>query len=111
MTTPVYERMRNPITPPRAKPLNLPKIRIKKWRDKVDWAESKIRQYDFDMRRFDESMRYVEYVKDWIAYAEAILNDGTDPAIPFTSKHKHPWIGSLDDPHRVHPVIKMEDFV
>ena len=111
MTTPVYERMRNPITPPKAKPLNLPRIRVRKWRDKVDWAESKINHYAFDIRGYDDAMRYVAYVKDWITYAEAILNDGADPAVPFKSEHKHPWIGSLDDPHRVHPVIKMEDFV
>ena len=111
MTTPVYERMRNPITPPKAKPLNLPRIKVKKWREKVDWAENKIDHYAFDMRGYDEAKRYVEYVKDWIAYAEAILNDGADPAIPFKSEHKHPYTGSSDDPNHVHPVIKMEDFV
>jgi hypothetical protein len=111
MTTPVYERMRSPITPPKAKPLNLPRIRVKKWRKKVDWAESQMHHYDFDMRHYHEAKRYIEYVKDWITYAEAILNDGADPTVPFKSEHKHPYTGSSDDPHHVHPVIKMEDFV
>lgn len=103
--------MRNPITTPKAKPWNRPRIRVKQWRKKVDWAESQMHHYDFDMRHYHEAKRYIEYVRDWITYAEAILNDGADPVVPFKSEHNHPWMRSSDDPHHIHPVIKMEDFV
>ena len=111
MTTPVYERMRNPITPPKAKPWNRPRIRVKKWREIADKLEAKLIGWS---RASEDHLRWsynhITYIREWIDYAESILN-GCDLKEPFTSRHHGPWLRTDSDPHHVHPVIKMEDFV
>lgn len=114
MTTPVYERMRNPIAPPKAKPLNLPRIRVKKWRERADQAEDELTRHwhTLSARQENQAREHIAYLREWITYAEAILNDGADPAVPFRSNRRAAsYLGETCDPHHVHPVIKMEDFV
>ena len=114
MTTPVYERMRNPITPPKAKPLNRPRTRVKLWRKRLDQVIDSLMMHSSmaSTAQLSEARSYAHYLKDWIAYAEAILNDGADPTVPFRSNYRIPaYLGETCDPHHVHPVIKMEDFV
>lgn len=114
MTTPVYERMRNPITPPKAKPFNRPQIRVKKWRKRLDHVLDSLMMYNSmaSTAQLSEARSYADYLKNWIAYAEAILNNGADPSVPFRSNYRVPaCLGQTCDPHHVHPVIKMEDFV
>lgn len=112
MTTPVYQRMRNPITPPKAKPFNRPQIRVKEWRRKADELETRLQNFQIHNdteRRW--SFGHFEYMREWIKYAEAILNDDADPTKPFRSTYRGPWIRTEADPAHVHPVIKPEDFV
>lgn len=112
MNIPVYERMRNPITPPKAKPLNLPKIKVRKWRDIADKIEARlsasVHSMDEDERRWGYGNLF--YIREWIAYAESILNDNAQHK-PFHSTYRGPWLRTDTDPNHVHPVIKMEDFV
>ena len=114
MTTPVCERMRNPITPPKAKPWNRPQIRVKKWRERVCDLERLLHNRSGLVPNHEDRDAIVicNYIRDWIKHAEEILNNEKDPSIPFKTDH---WIGTFVgsdrwDPHHVHPVIKMEDF-
>jgi hypothetical protein len=112
---PVYERMRNPITPPKSKPFNRPQIRVKEWRKRLDHLRSDLdsaRSFSLPIRQLGEVREYICYLEQWIAYAEAILNDGADPKVPFCSQYRVPrYPGETCDPARVHPVVKPEDFV
>jgi len=113
MNVPVYQRMRNPITPPKAKPFNRPQIRVKEWRKRLDRVIDSLFMHPsmVSAAQLSEARSYADYLKEWIAYAEAILNDGADPAVPFRSRHRVPRDLETYDPARVHPVIKPEDFV
>lgn len=113
MTMPVYQRMRNPITPPKAKPFNRPQIRVKEWRRKADSLETKLQDFSYTMSPDDRRYGYglLSYTREWIAYAEAILNDGADPAKPFSSTYTGAWKRTGMDPAHIHPVVKPEDFV
>ena len=114
MNPPVYQRMRNPITPPKAKPFNRPQIRVKEWRKRLDHVSNSIlTNYGMaSSSHLSEAMAYKQYLTEWIAYAEAILNDGADPAIPFRSSYRfQKSLGESLDPAHVHPVVKPEDFV
>ena len=114
MNAPVYERMRSPITPPKAKPLNLPRIKVKKWREELDRVSNVMLMHDstVSIAQLAALNSHINYLKGWIDYAEAILNDGADPSIPFRSSYRaSAYLGPTCDPRRVHPVIKMEDFV
>lgn len=115
MTMPVYERMRSPIAPPKAKPLNLPRIRVKKWRERADELERRTNNHTglVPSHETRDAIAIYNYIRDWITHAEAILNNEKDPSTPFKTNH---WIGTFVgsdrwDPNHVHPVIKMEDFV
>jgi hypothetical protein len=109
MNPPVYQRMRNPITPPKAKPFNRPQIRVKEWRKKLREIERRVERSD--LRAYVDAQPYIAYLKDWIAYAEAVLNGGEDSTPPFHSQHRHQYSRTSHDPHHVHPVVKPEDFV
>lgn len=112
MKTPVYKRMRNPITPPKAKPLNRPRIKVKKWREIADKMEERLYAFSYSMSEINQrhGHRNLAYIREWIEHAESILNqDKTEK--PFLSTYLGPWKGTSTDPHHVHPVIKMEDFV
>lgn len=112
--TPVYQRMRNPITPPKAKPFNRPQIRVKEWRKRLDRVIDSLHMHPSmaSISQLNEARSYADYLKEWIAYAEAILNDDADPKIPFYSRYRVPrYLGETCDPAHVHPVVKPEDFV
>lgn len=115
MKPPVYQRMRNPITPPKAKPFNRPRIRVKEWRKRLDHVCSdldSVKSFSLTTRQLNEVRGYIHYLEQWIAYAEAILNDGADPKVPFRSPFSVPvYLGETCDPAHVHPVVKPEDFV
>jgi hypothetical protein len=106
--------MRNPITPPKAKPFNRPQIRVKEWRKRLDRVIDSLFLHPSmgSTPQLSEARSYADYLKEWIAYAEAILNDDADPKIPFHSRYRVPkHLGETYDPARVHPVVKPEDFI
>jgi len=112
MTPPVFQRMRTPKPPPVAKPLNRPRIRVTRWREKADELETRLRNFRaWNETEYRWNFGHLEYMREWIKYAEAILNDGADSTKPFNSTYHGPWIRTANDPRHVHPVVRLEDFL
>jgi len=68
--------MRTPKTPPVAKPINRPRIKVTKWRERAAHAENCLLHY-VRPREIELASQYLSYLKEWIVYAEAILNAKT----------------------------------